>query len=321
MWRSSKYFLITIALSGFVIQASARERCGCAVSQFREIEDFHDLIIQAGIIDEDDRRTEDQYAKENKNAKTGQVETVDTIKKRYAATGAINCGNGKVYGSAQLTLKDNLITTSAHALLDMDSCAVLAAPSDCVFVVYSHGKERQIKIDKKIKSGYDGKTCPQAMEDDWLVLKLSEHVDDVKPYQVDPKAVTKMHNGSDVVAVGRSKDFRTFTLVNGQRLYNFPKHVGNCKVKDTFEFPATRIYTNCDSSKFSSGGSLLSENSDSVTLLAIHQGSMETAEQANAAMVSGVPNRGEYSKAQRYSSYIPIAGAVYDSLIQEANSK
>ena len=182
--------------------AHAEEPCDCKVSQFREVNKLEDLIQKIGVIDDPDRRTEDDFALENK-------EDPAVVKRRYAATGAINCKNGKSYASAQLTIKGNIVTTSAHIFKNYETCAFKFEPSDCLFIFEFEGKQRKIRFEKKSASGFDGKSCPQDVSDDWVILKLSESVTEVNPYQVDQGAIAVVNDKSKVITVARSMDFRT----------------------------------------------------------------------------------------------------------------
>jgi hypothetical protein len=67
-----------------------------------------------------------------------------SIQQRYAATGTIQCNGWE--GSAQLTIKNNLITTVAHVLHDPDTCVERAKRNQCVFKITSHGRIRSIRI-------------------------------------------------------------------------------------------------------------------------------------------------------------------------------
>jgi hypothetical protein len=279
------------------------------------LQDASGLLVRVGVIDDADRRTEADYAREH-------GEPVEAVKKRFAATGSINCAAGRVFGSAQLTIRNDIITTSAHALLEPRTCQKKAEPADCVFSVQSTGRERTIRIKSKIASGFDGMNCPQLAADDWLILKLAEPVSDITPYQVDTAAIRRLGEGLTVVAVGRSIDFRTVSYRDGRPAFNFPKHIGDCQIK---QIPMDRplpwkFGTNCDSAGFSSGGSLLSGSNGQDFLVAIHRGSNETDAQADEAMRSGRQNQGPFDAQKWNSTYVAITGEFYDALMKATSA-
>ena len=84
-----------------------------------------------------------------------------------------------------------------------------------------------------------------------------------------------------------------------------------------YGIPAYEFKTNCDSSGFSSGGSLLTVG-ENPKLLGIHFGSTETKEAGAAAMKSGIPNRCAYNDYECHSNYVPLNGRFYDALMQAA---
>lgn len=276
----------------FAFESIAQVPCRSSVSQFR---DFRNMIHEIAVFGEADRRTEEDYATENKI-------DLDIVRKRFGATGAIDCNGAK--GSAQLTIKNNIITTVAHALKDPNKCITWAKATDCKFTIRSHGRNREIKVKKSFATGFDHVECPHLLADDWAVFQLAEPVDDVEPYQVDPAAIKGVHKNQDVVAVGRSIDF-----MNGK------KHVGNCKIGDTFQY---KFKTECDAAEMTSGGSLLNGNMDHPLLLGIFVSSSETEEQLNAALKAGKVNSGPYNGETWRSQTLAIQGDFYSALIAAA---
>src|SRR5262245_34632147 len=79
------------------------------------------------------------------------------VQKQYAATGKMVC-KGNAQGTAQLTVKANIITTVGHALENPFSCEHLSHPNQCIFTVRSHGRERSIPIKRLVGTGLH---CPQ----------------------------------------------------------------------------------------------------------------------------------------------------------------
>src|SRR5260370_8899897 len=64
---------------------------------------------------------------------------------RVAATAQIKCPGGPDT-SAQVPLKDNLITTAAHAFTDLDTCKQVNDPKTCSFVISIAGKTISYRI-------------------------------------------------------------------------------------------------------------------------------------------------------------------------------
>src|SRR4051794_40127337 len=75
------------------------------------------MIQKAAEIDDPDRKTDQEYADIHH-------EDVQTIRDRYAATGDFSCGGN--HGQAQFTVKDDVITTSAHNIFKDDTCELLS---------------------------------------------------------------------------------------------------------------------------------------------------------------------------------------------------
>ena len=142
-----------------------------------------------------------------------------SVQQRYAATGIIQCNGFE--GSAQLTIKNNLITTAGHMLNDRDTCAKIAEPNQCVFIVNSQGRSRSVRVKNLVATGF---RCPREndVQDDWAVMALSEPIDDVTPYSVDPDKIIALRKNDSVVTVAHSVDF----IVSSQNA----KHYGECTI-------------------------------------------------------------------------------------------
>lgn len=112
-------------------------------------------------------------------AKTGQDPTL--FEARYAATGMVVCAG--VYSTAQLTIKNDVVTTAAHAFYDADGNP-RGDLATCVFSVMVEGKQRSIPID--VVSLKVGSRNPYAVAPvhDWAVVRLVEAVPKARPYAV-----------------------------------------------------------------------------------------------------------------------------------------
>jgi hypothetical protein len=101
------------------------------------------------------------------------------LRRRYAATGVIHCGNAR--GSGQLTLTDDLVTTAAHVLYDRNGR--LRGDSDhCRFVVDAGGQE--ISTNLEVDSAVVGSTNPynESAVHDWAVVRLARPLHEAEPY-------------------------------------------------------------------------------------------------------------------------------------------
>jgi hypothetical protein len=266
------------------------------------------LQSAAAIIDEDDRRTEADYAREH-------GETLAAVKARYAATGRITCGQAGE-AMANLAGRNDILITANHLTVDTPSCRKLVDPAACWFVVEVNGRERRIRIERQLASGF---RCPgsTSVYDDWAVMKLAEPVVGITPYKIDTYAITKAKPGDQVVAVSRSADFRRAEEKDGKRVYVLPKHVGDCRLRAIREEQWIPYYmlTDCDGSWGSSGGGLLTLHRDRPRLLAIRVGSSETDEQARRAAETGVPIRRAYDEKSWSSGFVPVADRLYRALM------
>lgn len=242
---------------------------------------------------------------------------------RYAATGKIQCkllnGGQSGFGSAQLTYKHDLITTSGHALIDIwgpDSrCVSLSKATDCRFIIKSHGATRSIEV---VKLEGTGISCPLGTwpDNDWAVMRLKEPIDDVKPYSVDRVKSEGLVIGSQVVTIGHSIDFQS----PNPRQFTGPKHYGLCSVLAVdFGPPAATLRTACGCSFGCSGGSLLSLDPNPV-LLGIVTASFENYEHGGfgsecEAGERGKPDVVHFEKNRYGTDYRTLSGDFLSTLL------
>lgn len=129
---------------------------------------------------------EDYFREYQKAHPEDKKTTLKDVYKKFSATGRFYCG-GKM-ASANVTIKNNVITLAAHSFFKKDCSAITDDFSNCYFeAIPLPGKAyEQIPIDPK--SLAYGSDCPDANpEDDWAVVKLKWKVPDVSPYSVDGK--------------------------------------------------------------------------------------------------------------------------------------
>ena len=104
---------------------------------------------------------------------------VADLRRRYAATGVVHCGNAR--GSGQLTLADDVLTTAAHVLYDREG--KLRGDADhCRFVVDVDGREISTPIE--VAGTIAGSTNPynESAVHDWAVVKLAHPLKEAEPY-------------------------------------------------------------------------------------------------------------------------------------------
>jgi len=102
---------------------------------------------------------------------------------RYGATGMLVCSG--TYSTAQLTVRNNLITTAAHAFYDPRGAA-RGDLSACVFSISSGGVNYRIPID--VTTLRVGSKTPFAVSpvNDWAVVRLMQSVPNSHPYMLGP---------------------------------------------------------------------------------------------------------------------------------------
>jgi hypothetical protein len=122
----------------------------------------------------DARLTLPEFAK-----KTGQDPAL--FETRYAATGMVVCSG--VYSTAQLTVKDDLITTAAHAFYDTDGNP-RGDLATCHFNIMADGKQMSVPLD--VQSLQVGSRNPYAVSPvhDWAVVRLAQSVPAAQPYGI-----------------------------------------------------------------------------------------------------------------------------------------
>lgn len=258
----------------------------------------------ASVIDEDDRRTEQQFADENKL-------TLEAVQARFAASGEIRCGPW--FGSANLTYKENIITTSAHIFADSTSCKATAKAATCKFLVSDRGITREYKIKSLSAQGFRCPATPRPV-DDWAVLILDRPVDGVSPYSIDWESQKPVAPGDKVLAVGLGGIDFPIVIQNNQRS-NHTNAIGRCRIRATVgEGSIKNVASDCDGSQGASGGAMLKEHNNGLSLVAIRKSGPETQALVQRAKETGVANRGQFNKDTWASYYVPVVGRFRDAI-------
>ncbi len=129
-------------------------------------------VVQVLVFGKNSRKTVDDFAVENKL-------DPKRLRRTYAASGLIECGN--LHGAGQLTLTDQVVTTAAHVFFDEKG---VPTAKSCIFVLEVDGKQISVPID--LSSIVAGSTNPYAVAEvhDWAVARLMKPVDGVQPYGI-----------------------------------------------------------------------------------------------------------------------------------------
>jgi hypothetical protein len=288
MNQSILVLIISIALTF----APSAQAVNCIRSAFSD--NYRDLIHQVAVIDENGRRTEEEYARE-------KGRPLISVQNRFAATGELKCGPTTL--TAQLTGANNVITTAAHALVDSKTCRKKSNPENCTFTVKVGDSVQVSKVTRLAGIGTQCPELPQAYED-WAVMKIDPPIRDVNPYDLPTSA--DITEGESVTAV--SAGARDFTRVNPRTARReIVKSIEDCNVKVVTSFNVPAVFdSNCDAAQGNSGGSLLRSNGGRDVLIGITTGSHETQQQIDQAVRTGKPNTGRYSPGSWATVHVPL---------------
>ncbi len=129
-------------------------------------------VIKVLVFGKNSRKSVDDFAAENKL-------DPKALRRTYAASGLIECGN--LHGAGQLTLTDQVVTTAAHVFFDEKGAPTAKS---CIFVLETDGKQIGVPID--LSSIIAGSTNPYAVAEvhDWAVARLAKPIDGVQPYGI-----------------------------------------------------------------------------------------------------------------------------------------
>jgi hypothetical protein len=247
------------------------------------------------VIDDVDRQTEEQFARDQKL-------DLSKVQARYAATGKLDCPHGDA--SANITVSNDLITTSAHVFIDPKTCVQHIQIGECKFVVQLGQSTQQVELASIEDMGYK---CPPALPDprrDWAVIRLKGHIHGIQPYEINQTA--RVVSDQPLTTVSYPLDF--WRSRAGRR--QFPKAIGRCHAKKVYYQNGDDAYfsSDCDASAGSSGGVLLVDVGLRPILLGIFKGGEETRDQLDSALRRGSSNVGRYKESVRASYAVPLRG-------------
>jgi hypothetical protein len=285
-------FLIFV-LVALTSASSAKAFVNCIRSGF--LDNYRDMIHQVAVIDEDGRKTEEEYA-QSKNLPLSRIQN------RFAATGTLKCDKNSL--TAQLTGASNVITTAAHAFEDLTNCKKRSNPEACTFTVKIGNEERTSKVSSLAARGT---SCPNLplFSDDWAVLKIDPPLTGIDFYQL-PTA-EEVQTEKDVIAV--SAGARDFIRRDSRGRTINPKSIEDCTVKSVDRsFGALMFQSDCDGAQGSSGGSMLANIRGQDTLLGIASYGNETASMLERALKDGRLNKGTYKKGEWATYHVPVTG-------------
>src|SRR5688572_10417270 len=122
-------------------------------------------------MDEDRRATLDDFARRH------QIDRSE-LKRRFGATGLVRCGGA--IGTAQLTLRNDIITTAAHVLIGSDG----QPRASCTFQPAGGGAA--VAIDAaSVRAGSRSPLSEPATRD-WAVARLTQPIANATPYGLAP---------------------------------------------------------------------------------------------------------------------------------------
>jgi hypothetical protein len=232
------------------------------------------IIRPAAIIGkEDNRRTFEDYAREHNKS-------VADVYREYSATGRFHCGTSSagtgISGTAQVTVRPDVITTAAH-LLYTEECKPRSAKhfTDCYFETLPHGSTpaQRYLVKGQVSFGVGITICPQDLmtndwDDDWAVMRLERPVENVEPYQIDlgPSSNSTPQRGTEIeVAAAQSIDFG-----GGNTPW-----IGDCRIRDVKVLNAGLVNssgwlgTDCSSNEGASGSAVFIRQGDRKLMIGI----------------------------------------------------
>ena len=269
-------------------------------------------VIKTLVIDEPDRLTEEEFAREHGRR-------LAEVQKRYAASGRLAC-KGWFPVSAQLTLRNNLVATAAHIVIDKNTtCHQYKALDDCEFIVAIGDRKRRSRIKKIIATGW-GAECPHDTTGDWLIAELESPIEGIEPYSLG--AVEEIRPGKAITDVHATNADLYWKDASGH--YHYPKTIGLGEIKDVYTVGwyngvmPDYISTNADSALGASGGAVLDDFGAHPLLLGVQVASTETEPELGRAIVHGKPNRCSYERMTCASYSVPVAGYFRDALLKAA---
>lgn len=207
------------------------------------------LVTPVVVFGADQRATLEDFAAKRKL-------DVSALRRRYAGSGIIRCGNA--HGAGQLTLSDDVVTTAAHVLYDRTG-HLRGDSAHCRFEIEADGQFLAVPL--QVNGAIAGSTDPynESAVHDWAVVKLARPIPEAAPF---PLAAPTREEPIRFVARG-SVDWG-----GGRDL-----SLQDCRLRDGLENGAegTREFSfDCSANVGASGAGLL--DGDGKALLAVFVG-------------------------------------------------
>lgn len=254
-------------------------------------------LKKTAVIDEDGRMTEEEYAR-------AKAKSVEETRNRFGATGLLNCNGYR--GSAQLTGDQMTISTSAHIFIEPRTCHPKNNnPRTCTFTVLTANGEQKAQVSSLVGWGFKCPTKPRGSQD-WAVLKLKNPVVGVKAYRL-PNRFDHIDVKEKIIAVNAfNRDFLRKTVTGEKKMV---KSIEECESRFGYREPVKIMYfeSTCDSSKGSSGGSILKANSKGDILVGITHGNDESAEERIRSENGDIVKK-PYKEGEWASYHVAVAG-------------
>ncbi len=231
------------------------------------------IVQPVSMFGEDERRTERQYARQR------HLSLLD-VQNRYAASGAITCTRAGrrtksvINASGQLTVRRNLITTTAHTIIDKNA-RLIGSLENCVFETRVDGRKVRARLTSDYIAGFRDSRDSKFSGFDWAVIRLSTELP-VEPYQVNDE-LTSLFGFLDVANVIKVANFN-FDNWGASRTRT--KSLADCVIRPeivAWSSGVRGLRTDCDISPGNSGGAVLSELSGSPKLVGIIVGTTATS--------------------------------------------
>ena len=294
--------ILTFILCTWVYPAVAAPICPPQKSVISDARALSKYTLHVNQVGDADRKIAGDFAR----GEPGQ--TRSTIEARYSATGDFSCGI-EHFGQGQLTIKNNIITTSAHTFFGGTECPLKPAPiSKCKFTAMVRGKPQDYAIEQLVATGFKCTSDGQKLKpsQDWVIFKLKASVDNsVRPYAV-IKDPSKIFEQKPIVVVSKSHDFNP---TKKEFLRDAERHYSRCEIQYVYgnSSKPLAVESDCDTSGNSSGGSVLTPGPNPI-LLGVHSGAAESC---------GTPGRtGPYQRGCWAAVMTPIAGDFLTALTQ-----
>ncbi len=305
------FFACANALAIGAVRMKNPVECGQRNSQTSALQS---LVHKVGVFyetegeEKEDRMTESEYALKHGIA-------IEEVRKKYGATGQFLCysSSGETQGTANVTVKNNIITTSAHLLFDRKTCKTLNSPQNCKIVLSSNSEgkpvKQEIRVESLIESGFDcGSGRKPNPTYDWAILKLAANADTNAYSLPTDEDILNLKRGVTAVTAVQGQQVDFFRMDKSGQRYKPIKSIGDSEVGDVWigsNGILEALVTAVDNSSGGSGGAVTLPGANagqSPKLIGLVAVSDETHEAEERARSSGNLNKGKFVP-DKWASY------------------